>query len=343
MKKIFETLSGLSEQGYKPINDKNSKHFSVIGKIIISVSMHIDSKLNFCLRSQVDDSGADVMRAMVGQMRAGDMMQSIRRIAISRNISKTIIASIDDLFKEISVFHNIRDNLAHGQCWVSGSSIIFHNIFSAKSDDNIKLVSYSIAELTELYKYFQYLGYKIDSILANLIPKFISPATTFFIASTKLSILLKISTTLILHGNLTADNKKTLKDKSKEAHEAVCKYSESARIVDPTLIDHQRKVEITLTNLSVCVSHLSSSFEIPLPGIPALLQRKDHRPRAGILQGHSRQPASSAVRQNKKLSSAQKRARNASLTSAGGLAPGPVSDGSQVKLRHKASNRWAVG
>lgn len=230
--KMLSTITDLAKQGFHSIDDAQPKHYAAIGQFLVAVGTHIDAPLNAQLEFQLGSTEIDTGRALVGEMRTGDIMTALRRIIAARPGTQEVLQEVDALFKEIRVLRSTRDIVAHKSCMVADDRLAFHNATVAKTADAIKVDYFTLAELEDFSKYARRLGYRIVQVFSTQRPTEAHPANHAYADTTAFAIGLRMAVARLEAGNLSPDKVKRLRSIESEASAALKLYSDAARAID---------------------------------------------------------------------------------------------------------------
>lgn len=241
MVKSIETVLNLAQSGFRPIEMAKPRHFSAIGKFILSVGTEIDARLKTCLLRQINSGEEALPRAIVGDMRTGEVAGALRRIAELRTLQPEFYENLKRLFAEIENLRRVRNVVVHQTCLVKGNSLAFHNAHDARSDAAMEVNIYSIKELDEFGKYAKLLGFRIVRQFANFSPKRMSPQQEAFLALAAHALFAQTAAALAKGKSLSKLQLEHLKSVLNSSYEAVGAYTKAAREIRPdfkTLTDH---------------------------------------------------------------------------------------------------------
>jgi hypothetical protein len=169
------------------------EHYAAIGRLITSFST-IEHALNQVLRTLLGLS-EEVGRAVIGEMRAGDLMAALTRVLEARardeiiaqsekgarispealrkaianreaeHATNPIRVAMRQLFDEIRRLKIIRDDIAHRRFYVGGREMVFTNADTARSLLTTQYNSYSIEDLNDLTIYAKRLAARSHLLL----------------------------------------------------------------------------------------------------------------------------------------------------------------------------------
>jgi hypothetical protein len=290
MSKTIDTWAELAKAGFVAIDTAGTPaHFGAIGKFVLAVSNAIDARLNACLQLQINSNEDAVTRIVVGEMRVGDIMTTLKRIAISRKLDGNSLKCMDDLFSEIQILRHVRDVIAHRMCLVNGDKFAFHNAFLAKTDSAIEVDIYTIADLTGFSEYASRLGYRVIRLLEFLVPVPQSPAMQAYLTVASHTVMVTTHVALVNTGKLDGEKGERLKALENDAHKAIRAYTDAARRTESNFLQLQ-KAAITATGKYIAaIASADAPGAQSLHEIPPLLRKKDRIPRKGISRLRLRQ------------------------------------------------------
>lgn len=305
MLKAIETWGDLTKEGFRPIDDAGKpEHFEAIGKFIISVSNNIDGPLNSCLRVQIGSHEEAITRIVVGEMRIGDIIAALRRIATVRKLDENFLQDMEELFSEISLLRHVRDLTAHKTCLVNGDKIAFHNAFLAKTDSAIEVDIYTTADIHEFSGYAKRLGYRVLRLLEILVPIPQPPLNQAALILAGYGLLLQVAVAIRKSGKFKREKIVRLQELDKSAHAAVKAYTDAMRKIDPKLAELQRAASASIGEFTVAIATIEVD-ESSLREIPLRLRNEHRSPPKDI--SRSRKPQPLASRQKSKISAKQRR------------------------------------
>ena len=151
-----------------PADDK-PEHFAAIGRLITAFN-GIDVILNMILRHQL---GAEtkIGRAIIGAMRTGDMLASIKRLAKVTGMDDERLAELEALHQDINGLKDIRDDLAHKVWAVRGNEMSFSNAHVSRYLHEADFEIYTIDELNELARYAPHLSERALNIFPGAVSR----------------------------------------------------------------------------------------------------------------------------------------------------------------------------
>jgi hypothetical protein len=152
----------------KPEEDK-PEHFAAIGRLVTAFN-GIEVVLNWILRSLL---GADtkVGRAIVGGMRANDMLAAIKRVAKATERSDEDLKKLDDLQQNIKAMKDIRDHAAHRIWAVAERQMAFTNHHLSRFEQSAEVDIYTIEELNDVARYAPYLSERALELFPDAIAR----------------------------------------------------------------------------------------------------------------------------------------------------------------------------
>jgi hypothetical protein len=155
--------------GFLEPEEDQPEHFAAIGRLVTAFN-GIDVILNLILRSQLGVE-TKVGRAVIGGMRTGDMLSSLRRLARVQGKQTEWFEQFEDLRSDIQSLKNIRDDVAHKIWAVNERQMQFSNSYVAREDELIERTVYTVEEINELACYAPHLSERA----LDLFPGTVSP------------------------------------------------------------------------------------------------------------------------------------------------------------------------
>jgi hypothetical protein len=274
MFKSVDTVIGLTKAGFQPVaTAAKSRHFATIGDFIVTVGTEIDARLKSCLLQQIGSDEETLARAIVGDMRVGDVVGALRRIAESRSPSAQYLESLNKLFTEIANLRRERNVVAHQTCMVYRNKLAFHNASYARTDAAIEVNIHTVSDLKQMTLYARRLGYRILKVFSVLPRAKTIPAPNKAAVTLLLSTLLSHSViALVRTKTLSKEKLSQLKAASDETHRATKAYVDVARHADPTLHNLQTKASEKIDNFLTAILLANAPDGPELFEIPARLK-----------------------------------------------------------------------
>lgn len=274
MLKAMDTVMDLVKAGFTPIDAAKTEHFAAVGRLLLSFSTDIDLGLKSCLQSQMNNGEEAVTRIVLGEMRIGDVMQALRRIAETRKVSPDATARIEMLFQEIQVLRNVRDKLAHRSCMVAGEKLAFHNAFLAKTDAAIEVDIYTLAELVEFSDYAARLGQRVLALRTVLVPVYQHPRTRAYLDMLQYKLLQDIILALKDAGKLEGDSWRRVHSLAGSSSEAMTAYVKAVAEMDGDMHKLQEAASSAVAEFSVAIAQEIFAGRDSLQDIPIRLRKK---------------------------------------------------------------------
>jgi hypothetical protein len=275
MIKAIDTLVGLAKDGFRSMESATVEHFSSVGRFLLAVGS-MDAQLNSLLQSLVNAEYA-ACRALVGEMRIGDIIQAIRRIALAKNTDKSVISTMDSLFSEINVLRSARDDIAHKIMMVDDTRMAFHNASVAKDDYSIEVAIYSIDEFIEFSKYAVRLNHRILLLRNSLITERESVLYRSYLTTVGLTILLQTATAIIKKPDIGLDKIKAIKLAAAAASPALDAYNAVASSADKSTSKLELEAVKAIHELFIQITQATSSEDLSSLDIPLRLRKPDRR------------------------------------------------------------------
>jgi hypothetical protein len=272
--KAIDTIVDLSKAGFKPLAQAKPRHFAAIGRFLTTVSNEIDVPLVSCLQTQIAANEDGITRIVLGGMTIGDVMSTIRRIAMLRNPGDTVVADINKLFEEISVLREHRNVVAHNTFLVKGNRLAFHNAISARTEAQLDVYIYRLDELDEFVRYSKNLGYRIAALGGRLVPEYTPPYRQSLLIMWLHQMQMKWTLALIKAANTTTKQKMELKELNEAAHKAVTEFVEATKPIDVNYAKLQKAASATTNKLSAALMTFDAPDPASLREIPARLQKQ---------------------------------------------------------------------
>jgi hypothetical protein len=155
-------------------------HYASIGRLVTGFS-NIERALNEVIRAVIGQhAGAglteQMSRALVGEMRAGELMATLKRVleARERDAAKGGAAkppkpdAMEPLFREIGELKLVRDRIAHHRFFVLDRRMLFTNADTARSQPAAQANMYCVEELNEMAGYARRLTDRVYLLRAAL-------------------------------------------------------------------------------------------------------------------------------------------------------------------------------
>jgi hypothetical protein len=154
--------------GFVDPQDDKTEQLAAIGRLVTAMN-GIDVILTRLLMKQFKKPV--VGRAMIGGMRTGDMLSSLKRIAKVTRMSPARQKKLESVCQDIESYKTIRDDVAH-KIWAFSSQgrMGFSNAHVSRFEDSANIAIYTHTELNELASYARYLSLEIARVFPRAFP-----------------------------------------------------------------------------------------------------------------------------------------------------------------------------
>ena len=293
MLKSLNTLVELNAAGFRSLAQAKPRHFAAIGRFIVAMSNWIDVPLNSCLQAQLDLAEDGIARILIGGMSVGDVIGAIRRIVALRYPDSTLLVELNELFNEIEVLREHRNNVVHRTCMVCRNRLAFHNALYAKTESALDVRIYSLRDLAEFELYAQRLVYRLTEIQNRLVPNNIPIPTQAYLAK---AINVAQLTTIIkmIDGDeiKDVDDLKRLQALAEKATTSVAAYADIAIAIAPDFEELKKAALGDTQELSAALKLLKAPSGAALRDIPLRLQKNGRTRQKDTASARRRTPPS---------------------------------------------------